>query len=244
MTSCPFCTKPINLGTKAQTSIKALAPGKMVRIKCPNCSGTLSIDNKFQAKKVKEPANGKTAGKAKTAPAPANYGVKPPEPPDISWLNHGLTADSEEAPDDEATMAMVLVKPDQGQKDIVGAIEGLGYRVELVSSAQEAIEKMAFKNYAMVALHAQFEGQEIKNNSFHKHMEAMKMASRRYIFYFLIGSEFHTLYELEALAFSANLVVNERDLAKLNILLMKKIPEYERLFGQLIEEIRNHGKIL
>ena len=75
-------------------------------------------------------------------------------------------------------------------------------------------------------------------------MQAMRMDSRRYIFYFLIGPEFQSLYDLQALVFSANLVVNDREAPNLDVILMKKIPEYDRLFGQLMEEIRIHGKIL
>jgi hypothetical protein len=68
------------------------------------------------------------------------------------------------------------------------------------------------------------------------------MDRRRYIFYILIGEQFHTLYNLEALAFSANLTVNTADLRHLDIVLRKSIPAYEELFGPMLEELGVYGK--
>lgn len=246
MANCPFCSKTINLNTKAEASIKSLAPGKQVRIKCPSCSGMLGINNKFQTSKIQAPQGTKSPSQAKSQDqdTAAGQSIRPPDAPDLSWLEDGLQHEDDRSDDDEATLALVLAKQEQGRDKIVEAIESLGYQVELVGSATEAIEKMAFCNYAMVALHSRFEGKSINSSVFHQHMQAMRMSSRRYIFYFLIGPEFHTLYELQALSVSANLVVNDREVPKLNMILMKKIPEYERLFGQIIEEIRNQGKSL
>ena len=77
---------------------------------------------------------------------------------------------------------------------------------------------------------------------FHAHMRLLPMERRRYIFYILIGSDFHTLYDLEALALSANLVVNSDDLAHLDVILRKAIPAYEELFGPILEELNAYGK--
>jgi hypothetical protein len=68
------------------------------------------------------------------------------------------------------------------------------------------------------------------------------MDRRRYIFYILIGDTFHTLYNLEALASSANLTVNTVDLPHLDIVLRKSIPAYEELFGPFLEELSAYGK--
>lgn len=141
-------------------------------------------------------------------------------------------------------MALVLVNKGQGRESVVNAVREMGYRVDLVNSSEEAIEKLEYGSYAMIVLHSRFEGTDINANRFHKHMQSMRMSSRRYIFYFLIGPEFQTLYDLQGLSYSANLVVNDREVPSLSAILMKKIPEYEMLFGQIIEEIRVQGKNL
>ena len=68
------------------------------------------------------------------------------------------------------------------------------------------------------------------------------MARRRFIFYVLVGQEFKTLYDLQALAYSANLVVNGMEVTFMGTILRKAIPEYEVLFGPLMEELHIAGK--
>ena len=68
------------------------------------------------------------------------------------------------------------------------------------------------------------------------------MQRRRYLFYILIGPEFHTLYNLQALAYSANLVINEKDLYHMGVALRKAIPMYEEVFGPYMEELTSAGK--
>ena len=70
----------------------------------------------------------------------------------------------------------------------------------------------------------------------------MAMERRRDIFYILFGPQFHSLYDLEALAYSANLVVSEQDLKFFDIILRKAIPAYEDLFAPILEELTAYGK--
>jgi hypothetical protein len=83
----------------------------------------------------------------------------------------------------------------------------------------------------------------LEDSTFHAYMRKMVMERRRYIFYILIGPDFHTLYNLQALATSANLVVNEADLKYFDVILRKTIPEYEELFGPLLEELAATGRM-
>jgi hypothetical protein len=73
-------------------------------------------------------------------------------------------------------------------------------------------------------------------------MREMNMSRRRYIFYVLLGEQFNTLYDLEALANSVNLVINDSEIPLIGTVLKKAIPEFETLFGPLMEELRVMGK--
>ena len=101
---------------------------------------------------------------------------------------------------------------------------------------------MRFVNYAAVFLHSGYESGGILSGKFHSYMRKMSMSRRRYILYALVGDEFETLYDLQALAYSANLVVNVQDLKHIGVVLKKVIPEYEALFGPLMEELRISGR--
>jgi hypothetical protein len=122
------------------------------------------------------------------------------------------------------------------------AIEAVGYQVVRAANVQEAQERMRFVNYACIVLHSHFEGPSLETSVFHKYIREMTMSRRRYLFYILIGPEFNTLFNLQALAFSANLVVNEKDLLHLGIALRKAIPVYEELFGAYMEELTSAGR--
>lgn len=58
----------------------------------------------------------------------------------------------------------------------------------------------------------------------------------------LIGPKFRTLYNLEALSNSANLVVNDRDIKNLSLILRKGFYDYEELFGPFLEALTGSEK--
>lgn len=138
---------------------------------------------------------------------------------------------------------MLILMPDSPDCRLIAeAMEALGYQPSFVQSAEDAMEKMLFVNYASVILHSHYEGSALEDGAFHQFMCAMNMNKRRYIFYMLIGPEFHTLYDLQALVCSANLVVNDQDLSQLALILRKAIPEYEGMFGAIMQEMNALGR--
>jgi len=235
--SCPKCGKQLKLSDKFKESLKQLKPDQKARVKCIQCEEPFAIDSSVLNT---TPPPAQAAPQKSTAQKARRVGVKPPEPPDVSWLQEGLFEDQEVV--EEIPLALILIPEHCGAADVVKAVEALGYRAEVATSAEDAIEKMEFVNYAGVIQHSEFEPGGLKNSRFHSFMSAMGMSRRRYIFYVLIGKELHTLYDLEALAYSANIVVGEKDVAHFGTILRKSIPEYEALFGPLMEELRVLGR--
>lgn len=228
ISSCPHCNSALKLGEAQQEKITqaigALAPGKKLMIKCPSCKQGIALGKDSLS-------SGQTA---------AASGIQPPAPPDLSWLKEGKLQDDERLED--IPMALVL-HPKNDRRDIIhDALENVGYQVIMAQDIEEAHERMRFVNFACVALHSRYEGQGLEDSTFHKYMREMSMQRRRYVFYMLIGPEFSTLYNLQALAYSANLVVNEDDLYHLDVALRKAIPLYEELFGPFMEELTSAGK--
>ena len=138
-------------------------------------------------------------------------------------------------------MALILHKPDEQRKRIGEALEAVGYQAFMADTVADAMAHMRFVNFSCIAFQANLEG-TLEQSTFHNHMRSLAMDRRRYIFYILIGDDFHTLYNLGALAFSANLTVNTGDLRHLDIVLRKSIPGYEELFGPFLEELSAYGK--
>lgn len=251
-TSCNSCGKQLKLSAKMLESIAGLGPGKAIRVKCPGCSQPISLDSSIvtaargetakpdESKSAPEKTQPKrrTTGE-KPAPAPGSS-VRPPGPPDISWLEEGIF--DEEQVIEDVPLAMILMEDSKNRDDIIESIEGIGYKTEVVGSPAEAIEKMQFTEYSAVVLQSKFEGRGLESSEFHKYMCNMDMSRRRFVFYVLIGPEFRTLYNLQALAYSANLVVNDGEIPYFSVIIRKAIPDYEELFGPITEELRIHGK--
>jgi hypothetical protein len=234
-TACRACGKQLKLSSKMLESINALGPGKSIRVKCPGCSSPIVLDSSVIVPTKKQPAQQETK---KTIVS--GQKIKPPDPPDISWLEEGVF--DEEQVIEDVPLALILMD-DSGSRDtVIESIEGIGYKSEIVKNSREAMEKMQFVEYSCVVLQSNYEGKELASSPFHAYMCNMAMERRRFIFYTLIGGEFKTLYNLQALAYSANLVVNEKEIPYFNVIIRKAIPEYEELFGPLMEELRIYGK--
>ncbi len=226
ISSCPHCRLALKLTesqlAKIKQALAALEPGKRLTIKCPQCKKPIRLN-----------AGGR-------ADSPSTATVNPPPPPNLDWLKAGQLEEEEKVAD--VPMSLVLHPDPEAREKVKGAMESVGYRVLTADSVEEAIEQMRFFNFACVVFHADFEPGGLDNSTFHNYMRKMAMERRRYIFYILFGSQFHSLYDLEALAFSANLVVSEQDLKYFDIILRKAIPAYEDLFGPILEELNAYGK--
>ncbi|MEE4242964.1 MAG: hypothetical protein V2I36_15985 [Desulfopila sp.] len=232
-TACHVCGKQLKLGSKMLESINALEPGKSIRVKCPACSNPIVLDTSIVRPVGKKPAR-------KEKKVTSEQKVRPPAPPDISWLEEGVF--DEEQVIEDVPLALILMDDSDSRDTVIESIESIGYKSEIVRSSQEAMEKMQFVEYSCVVLQSNYEGSDLASSTFHQYMCSMSMERRRFVFYILIGREFQTLYNLQALANSANLVVNEKEVPYFNVIIRKAIPEYEELFGLLMEELRVHGK--
>lgn len=231
---CPHCGKQLKLGEKIRENVRRLEPGRRVKIKCAHCAVPFSLDMSMDRTSATPPERD-TAGR------PLGGGrIKPPAPPDTDWLKDGSFEEKDVVED--IPKAIVLMPDLPGRELVIKAAAAVGYRVEQAATSEAAIEKMRFVNYAAVFLHSRFESGGMRSGAFHQYMRSMNMARRRYIFYVLIGEQFATLYDLQALSCSANLVVNDAEIPYISTVLKKAIPEYEELFGPLMEELRIAGK--
>ncbi len=242
--NCPNCGKQLKIGEKAESGLLQMPAGKVIKVKCTQCGEPFGINSQKDVVVLGESGGGqgkKSLSKIiKADGKKTGVVVRPPAPPDLGWLIDGVYEGHDVV--EEVPLALVLMADSPDRLSVINAIEGLGYRAETAASSNEAIEKMLFVNFSNVVLHSNFEPGGIENTRFHKYMSRMEMSKRRYLFYSLIGPEFQTLYNLQALTYSANLVVNDSEIKFFNVILRKVIPEYEALFGPLMEELHLQKK--
>ena len=162
ISSCPHCQNTLKLGdsqkAKLQKALDALAPGKKLTIKCPACQQPIALES----------------GAAVQGSA---GGLKPPGPPDLSWMKEDSLQDEDKLED--VPMALILF-PDNKQREIMrDAIEAVGYQVVFAANIEDAHERMRFVNFACVIQYSQFDGPSLENSDFHKYMREMAMSRHR-----------------------------------------------------------------
>ncbi len=162
--------------------------------------------------------------------------VIPPPHPDVSWLNKGLFENEDDLSDVAA--ALVLMPGGEATTSVRQTLEKSGYHVEQTETVIDALRRLASNTYRVVVLHTGFEtGAWPLESEIHDYLSKMSMTRRRRIYYILLGPEFQTLYDLEALSLSANLVVNDADLEYLPAIFRKGFQDYINLFGPLLEYV-------
>lgn len=230
ISECPHCQAPLQFTPAQQDKIKAalanITTGSL-KLGCPHCKKTIALQ-----------ADGNLYDEAaakKSAPPP----VAPPAYPDISWLAQGIY--TERATVSDVPKALVLMAEGPGREAVLKAFRERGYVVDLPESATDGLTLMRFSAFAAVVLHVDFDG-SLAQSTFHRQMATMPMDKRRSLFYALIGKEFHTLYHLEALSYSANVVINEAETIHFDIILKKGLQEQQELFGLFADALHTASK--
>lgn len=234
LTSCPHCHAPLHFTegqmAKIQASLESLQEGKVLKLGCPHCKQAIAVDR--QGNPVTEKA-------APSARRPSGA-PDPPAPPELSWLKSGEFEAREIVED---VPQVLLAVRDDGLRRVIGeTFSDLGYLPVAVQDVDAAMDRMRFESFKAVVYHTGFEDKSLAESSFHQYLAHMAMSERRYIYYILVGPELHTLYDLEALTLSANLVVNDHEVPKFEVILRRGLTDYEMLFGPFLSAMREYGK--
>ena len=167
--------------------------------------------------------------------------VRPPPLPDLSWIGTGVYPEQKQAKD--IPTALVLMGEERANSAVPSGLQDLGYRIETADSPIEALVKLQSNNFATVLMHAEFGGASLAESTVNNYLKWLPISKRRTIFYILVGPDFRTLYDLEALSLSANLVINDADIEYLKPILKKSFRDHEELFGPLIEAMKGYEKL-
>ncbi len=238
ISQCPHCSNPLRFSDahreKLTKALENLTPGRTLKFGCPKCKKPIELDK--TGAPLAKPVPGKVPD---SEPSPAKN-IVPPKAPDISWLTEGETDEADVL--DDVPTAMVLVDDLELREKMVQGLEDNQYQIVIPEDIDGAIDSMRFKTYAVVVFLSTYGGDTLETQDFHKFMMQMSMKKRRNIFYILIGPEFNTLFDLQALTQSANLVVNNEQIDQVSTLIRKGIKDYEALFAPYLATLKQHGK--
>ncbi|MBF0572586.1 MAG: hypothetical protein HQK69_02325 [Desulfamplus sp.] len=256
ISECPHCNQNLRLSDankeRLLVALAKLPEGQTLKFKCPSCKEVVELnpdgfppdDNILNVDKdlsdgviIKQEDKPSPQKYANTIPVQA---PTPPNPPDISWLVSGSNLDNNLV--ENILTAMVIVSDQSMLRTISETLKAESYQIYIPQNIDEAISSIRFKDYAIIVYHSRYEDVPLKNQDFHKFMQQMSMQKRRYIYYILIGPEFRTLYDLEALANSSNIVINDNEIRFFPTILTKGKADYKTLFGPYCSMLKARGK--
>lgn len=237
--TCPHCQQQLGLtdGQKQQieSALATLEAGKKLKLACPKCQQPIEVGPDAAVKKETTVL----ASSSKPSSVQEDTGAfSQPQAPDISWLIGGELSEKDII--DDVPQVLVLINDEVIREKITDAFEAMGYKPECPGSPKDAITRMRFVEFDAVVLHVNYEG-TLEESTVHSLMKSMMMPKRRRIYYMLIGPDFHTFYDIEALAHSANLVVNEGEIDNIGLVLRKGLRDYEELFGPFLAALEAKG---
>ncbi|MEE8269897.1 MAG: hypothetical protein V3R23_07760, partial [Nitrospinaceae bacterium] len=123
------------------------------------------------------------------------------------------------------------------------ALTELDYKLQRAKSPEHAVHKLRFNQYHVVAIHEKFGGTTLETSPLYEYIRDMHMDTRRKTFVAMVGENFKTLDNMAALAYSVNLVINQKDFDQLGTILKKAIGDNDTFYKVYRETMTALGKL-
>ena len=216
--TCNACQRSMNILDEKLPKDQAFS------ITCPGCKNKIKVDQHLKT-------------------------PDPPTPPqqEEALDTAGMVVDQEEFEDDELVIydendQLALILDETNQSAWTQALESRDYKIQYAKSPEHAVHKMKFTHFHFIALHENYGNKDLDNNTVYKTLIELPMVTRRNIFVALIGKNFKTLKNMQAFQKSVNVVINEKDINKLEDVLKKSISEIEIFYKVFKETLHSAGK--
>ena len=216
--TCNACQRSMNILDEKLPKDQAFS------ITCPGCKNKIKVDQHLKT-------------------------PDPPTPPqqEEALDTAGMVLDQEEFEDDELVIydendQLALILDETNQSAWTQALESRDYKIQYAKSPEHAVHKMKFTHFHFIALHENYGNKDLDNNTVYKTLIELPMVTRRNIFVALIGKNFKTLKNMQAFQKSVNVVINEKDINKLEDVLKKSISEIEIFYKVFKETLQSMGK--
>ncbi|MZG54590.1 MAG: hypothetical protein F3744_11115 [Nitrospinae bacterium] len=222
--TCTACKKNMNIPDEKLPKDQAFS------ITCPGCKTKFKVDQHLKPKD------------SEPAPPPAA------KEKDQTVDTASMVVSQEDFEDDDDLVIydendqLALVLDDKNKETWTKALEEKEFKIQYAKSPEHAIHKMKFTHFHFVALNENFGNVALENNPLYQSVIELPMVTRRNIFLALVGGNFKTLNNMQAFQYSANVVINEKDLDKLGDILKKSISENEIFYKVFKETLHAMGK--
>ena len=212
---CSSCAKEINIPDNK------IPQGQAFSLTCPGCKTKMRVDQHL-----------KTSASEPTGSLDAASLV----------VNEEFEDDEDiEIYDEHDKIALILDRTNDDQW--ATALTELEYKLQRAKSPEHAVHKLRFNQYHVVVFHEKYGDAALETSPLYEYIREMPMHTRRKTFVAIVGDNFKTLDNMEALAYSVNLVVNQKDIDQLETILKKSIGDNDTFYKVYRETMTALGKL-
>lgn len=216
--SCSSCSKDINIPDDK------VPKGQAFNLTCPGCKTKIRVDQHLQPPKAPV---GDTGGSLDTT---------------SMIVDEDFEEDEEiEIYDEHDKIALILDR--QNDEIWANALTELEYKLQRAKSPEHAVHKLKFNQYHVVAFHDKFGDTTLETSPLYEYIRDLSMDTRRKTFVAMVGDNYKTLDNMEALAYSVNLVINQSEIDQLETILKKSTGENDMFYKVYRETMTALGKL-
>ena len=222
---CPQCAQKIVVDD-------ARAPDRPFVVKCPKCQATVRFPGKSAAPAAA--ASAPAAGTSESASGPA-VPSSDPRAAAVAQLRRELGHDSGQG------RKVLVALPDRAlAAALIQPLTQIGYAAEVLDTADEGGRMLEDGLYDVVIAtrSAAIPGAA---ETVHQRILRLPPSARRRIFLVLAGEEFRTGDGAQAFSLQADLVVNPREAAAVEVPMLRALAERARLYQAFNEALRATG---
>jgi predicted Zn finger-like uncharacterized protein len=198
------------------------------RLNCPRCKRKILASTKITNGLDRRTTNASLDLATSGATSLGNADTAEELPDALDYLPPGQPA------------ALLCMNQAEARRAVKPMLEGLGYVVDIPTSADHALQRLRFNQYHVILLEDGFDGKS--PNPIAGYLAGLNMNIRREMFIILIGERFKSADHLQAFMESVNLVLHPDDLPQLVTFLSRGLKDHERFYKVFTECLIEAGK--
>lgn len=225
--TCNSCQQTFNVD-------ETKASGSTFRVKCPACANSIKVNREQAAATNQTPPTNNVEEIVKREVEKAKreifesmatlFGA------DISKLQ---APESDHKAEDEYKRALIC-DPEQAISDqITTALKHLGYQVDSVKTAADALKKLDQFNYQLITVSSDFPEAKESAAKILGRVNGLKASQRRRTFVVSISSTVKNTDATTAFLHGANIIVNKDDLGRLESLIVEGQRRFQQIYHHL-----------
>jgi len=139
--------------------------------------------------------------------------------------------------------ALVCVADPSVRAEIVTSLSARDYLVTEPGSAREALKRMRFHEYQLVAVDEDYETDDPNDNIILRYINTLSIGIRRNIYVLLLSKRFRTMDNMAAFNKSVNLIVNFKNLGDFEAILQGGTSDHDAFYHVFKDSLRKTGKV-